>query len=189
MDALAKYKTIFSSEPFNSISCVCLPRSIGLCVVGILRSIWAEQNDCCWWWWLWRMLVVGINPTFMKFWVHHQSYCCNSNWFRWNWYYLPSNILGREDTRNFWQIHNQTKEAKEKNPKPQSRSQSCSLPNPKWALTPPRFRTRNRPDFLNAQFSMKPKSESNTQVLSNGLIVPRGWGKKETEKTIRKKSG
>uniref|UniRef100_A0A8D8J8S3 (northern house mosquito) hypothetical protein n=2 Tax=Culex pipiens TaxID=7175 RepID=A0A8D8J8S3_CULPI len=44
-------------------------------------------------------------------------------------------------------------------------------PSPKCALTPPRFRTRNRPDFLNAQFSMNPKSESSTQVLSNCLIV------------------
>lgn len=39
-----------------------------------------------------------------------------------------------------------------------------NLPKPKWALTPPKFRTRNSPDFLKLQFSENPKSDSKTQV-------------------------
>lgn len=38
------------------------------------------------------------------------------------------------------------------------------LPKPKCALTPPRFLTRNSPDFLKLQFKISPKSDSNTQV-------------------------
>lgn len=36
------------------------------------------------------------------------------------------------------------------------------------AFSPPRFRTRNSDDFLKAQSSVKPNSDSNTQVLYAG---------------------
>lgn len=38
------------------------------------------------------------------------------------------------------------------------------LPKPKWALTPPRFRTRNNDDFLKLQLTIKPNSDSRTHV-------------------------
>lgn len=39
-------------------------------------------------------------------------------------------------------------------------------PRPTQPLTPPRLRTRKRPDFLKAQFNVKPKSDSKTHVPS-----------------------
>lgn len=39
-----------------------------------------------------------------------------------------------------------------------------NLPNPKCAFKPPRFLTRNNPDFLKAQLTTIPKSVSRTQV-------------------------
>lgn len=38
------------------------------------------------------------------------------------------------------------------------------LPKPKCALRPPKFLTRNSPDFLKLQLSIKPKSDSKTHV-------------------------
>jgi len=38
------------------------------------------------------------------------------------------------------------------------------LPKPKWAFRPPKFRTRNSPDFLKLQSRMKPKSDDKTHV-------------------------
>lgn len=46
------------------------------------------------------------------------------------------------------------------------------LPRPMWALTPPRFLTRNRPDFLKAQLRVNPKSDSKTQVGRPSRHVP-----------------
>ena len=40
------------------------------------------------------------------------------------------------------------------------------VPNPTYPLTPPRFLTRNNPDFLKAQLSLNPKSDSKTHTPS-----------------------
>lgn len=47
------------------------------------------------------------------------------------------------------------------------------LPKPIYALAPPKFLTRNNPDFLKLQFMANPKSDSRTQVHCILLIVPK----------------
>ena len=47
------------------------------------------------------------------------------------------------------------------------------LPKPMYALAPPKFLTRNNPDFLKLQFMENPKSDSRTQVHCILLIVPK----------------
>lgn len=46
------------------------------------------------------------------------------------------------------------------------------LPKPIYALAPPKFLTRNNPDFLKLQLIANPKSDSRTQVHCILLIVP-----------------
>lgn len=55
---------------------------------------------------------------------------------------------------------------------------SIVLPKPKWALTPPKFRTRNNDDFLKLQLKVKPNSDSKTQVACNS---PEKVGEKQNE--------
>lgn len=62
------------------------------------------------------------------------------------------------------------------------------LPKPKCALRPPKFLTRNIPDCLKLQLSIKPKSDSNTHVPQANpkkrVIKEKKKKRKQTQKNI-----
>lgn len=53
------------------------------------------------------------------------------------------------------------------------------LPRPICALTPPKFLTRNSPEFLKLQLKANPKSDSKTQVHWIWFIVPKTFEEME----------